>query len=191
MSEDVALDDLGWHRFKDLPAPEHIYQLSAEGLPRQFPALKSLGALSNLPAQATPIVGREATLSAIRASIEDRELRLATLTGPGGVGKTRLAVEVAAGLAEQFPDGVYFVPLSMVSTAAGMWVTLAETLATEDVDADAGPDTLLSDLEHRRILLVLDNLEQLSQASTVLQQLLERCQEIVVIATSRRALAAP
>jgi predicted ATPase/class 3 adenylate cyclase len=106
----VSFHDLGFHRLKDIEAPEHIYQLAAAGLAERFPPLRSLGAATSFPAPMTPLVGRDDELVALRATIARPEVRLVTLTGPGGVGKTRLALAAAASLHEAFPHGGYFAP---------------------------------------------------------------------------------
>jgi class 3 adenylate cyclase len=107
----VSLRDLGWHRFKDIEAPERIYQLVAPGLAERFPPLKSLGAQSRLPVPLTPLVGREVDLGQVCAALTGPGVRLVTLTGTGGVGKTRLALAAAASLGQVFPHGVFFIAL--------------------------------------------------------------------------------
>lgn len=115
-----ALRDLGTHRLKDLPRPEHIYQLDVEGLNHDFPPLRSLGASSTLPLADAPLLGRDQGLESLRALVATGE-RLVTLTGAGGAGKTTLAAELARTLVPDFPDGAYFVPLASVTEETGMW----------------------------------------------------------------------
>jgi predicted ATPase/class 3 adenylate cyclase len=186
---DVSLRDLGWHRLKDIEAPERIYQLVAPGLPDRFPPLKSLGAPSRLPVPMTPLVGREIDLEQVRAALTGTGVRLVTLTGTGGVGKTRLALAAASSLDEAFPHGVFFVALAAVRDAEMMWKTIAGTL---DVTGD-GPaaDAVTGYLAERRALLVLDNLEQLDGAAGVVAGLLAAAPALVVLATSRRPLHLP
>jgi predicted ATPase/class 3 adenylate cyclase len=186
---DVSLRDLGWHRLKDIEAPERIYQLVAPGLPDRFPPLKSLGAPSRLPVPMTPLVGRELDLEQLRAALTGTGVRLVTLTGTGGVGKTRLALAAAASLDKAFPHGVFFVALATVRDAGMMWKTIAGTL---DVTGD-GPaaDAVTGYLAERRALLVLDNLEQLDGAARVVAGLLAAAPALVVLATSRRPLHLP
>ena len=112
LAAEVSVRDLGWHRLKDIEAPERIYQLVAPGLPELFPPLKSLGAPSRLPVPMTPLVGRERDLEQVRAALMRPGVRLVTLTGTGGVGKTRLALAAAASLDQAFPHGVFFVALA-------------------------------------------------------------------------------
>jgi predicted ATPase/class 3 adenylate cyclase len=186
---DVSVRDLGWHRLKDIEAPERIYQLAAAGLQERFPRLKSLGAPTSLPLPPTPLVGRDADLERLRAAVLRPGVRLVTLTGAGGVGKTRLALAAAASLDEAFEHGVYFVALAAVRDAEVMWKAVAEGL---DVSAD-GPaaDAVTGHLSDRPALLVLDNLEQLDGAAGVVAALLAATGSLVVLATSRRPLHLP
>ncbi|CAN5320221.1 hypothetical protein BH20ACT5_BH20ACT5_16380 [soil metagenome] len=182
----VSFLDLGRHRLKDIPQVEHLYQLAAEGLPRQFPPLRSLGTGATLPAPSTPMIGRDRELSELQALLSAPEVRLVTLTGPGGSGKTRLAIAAAASLEGRFSDGLYFVALESVRSVEVMWTTIAEMLG---VGADGrGPAATLDHLSTRRSLLVLDNLEQLDGAAGVVSDLLAAGAGVVVLATSRRPL---
>ncbi len=185
----VSLRDLGWHRLKDIEAPERIYQLVIPGLPERFPPLKSLGAQSRLPVPMTPLVGRERDLEQARAALMRPGIRLVTLTGTGGVGKTRLSLATAASLDQEFPHGVFFVALAAVRDAEVMWKTIADGL---DVAGD-GPaaDAVTGYLAGRRALLVLDNLEQLHGSAEVVAGLLAAAPDLVVLATSRRPLHLP
>ncbi len=189
LAADVSVRDLGWHRLKDIEAPEHIYQVVAPGLPDQFPPLKSLGAQSRLPVPLTPLVGREADLGQVCAALTGPGIRLVTLTGTGGVGKTRLSLAAAASLDQEFPNGVFFVALAAVHDAEVMWKAIAETL---DVVGDGpAPDDVTAYLAGRRALLVLDNLEQLHGAAEAVARLLVGAPDLVVLATSRRPLHLP
>ena len=185
----VSVRDLGWHRLKDIEAPERIYQLVAAGLAERFPPLKSLGAQTSLPVPLTPLVGRGGDLEQLRAAVLRPGVRLVTLTGTGGVGKTRLALAAAAALDEAFPHGVFFIALAAVRDAEVMWKTVADGL---DVSVD-GPtaDAVTGYLRDRRSLVVLDNLEQLDGAAGVVMALLEAAPGLVVLATSRRPLHLP
>jgi predicted ATPase/class 3 adenylate cyclase len=189
LAADVSLRDLGWHRLKDIEAPERIYQLVVAGLPDRFPSLKSLGAQSRLPVPMTPLVGRERDLEQVLATLTGPGIRLVTLTGTGGVGKTRLSLAAAAALDQDFPQGVFFIPLAAVRDAEVMWKTIADGL---DVAGD-GPaaDAVTGYLADRRALLVLDNLEQLDGAAGVVAGLLAAAPGLVVLATSRRPLHLP
>jgi predicted ATPase/class 3 adenylate cyclase len=182
----VSFHDLGFHRLKDIEAPEHIYQLAAAGLAERFPPLRSLGAATSFPAPMTPLIGRDDELMALRATIARPQVRLVTLTGPGGVGKTRLALAAAASLHEAFPHGGYFAPLAPVRDADVMWKTIAGSLDVTGDGSDA--DVVRSYLRERRALLVLDNLEQLDGAASVVAALLAAAPRLVILATSRRPL---
>ena len=128
LPDGVGLRDLGSHQLKDIPRPEHLFQLQIEGLQADFPPLKTLGAASSLPTPPTPLVGRDGELAELAEAARLADVRLVTLTGPGGSGKTRLAIGVAQRLVDDFPDGVFFVPLAAVTTAEVMWTTIAEAL---------------------------------------------------------------
>jgi predicted ATPase/class 3 adenylate cyclase len=182
----TQLIDLGWHRLKDIEAPERIYQLTVAGLQERFPPLKSLGAQTSLPQPMTPLVGRDDDLDLVRAIVAKPGVRLVTLTGAGGVGKTRLALAAASALASDFPHGVFFVGLAAARDAEVMWKTIVADL---NADGD-GPtaDVATRYLAERRALLVLDNLEQLDGASNVVATLLDAAPRLVVLATSRRPL---
>jgi predicted ATPase/class 3 adenylate cyclase len=181
---ELSVRDLGSHRLKDIDAPERILQLVGPGLEEAFPPLKSLGAQTSLPLPATPLVGRVGDLQRLSAAISAPDVRLLTLTGPGGVGKTRLALAAAASLGETFPHGVFFVALVAVRDAEVMWKTIAESL-----DAGGGePRAVTEHLGDRQALLVLDNLEQLEDAAEVVAALLSAAPHVVVLATSRRPL---
>jgi len=183
---DVRLKDLGSVRLKDLPAAERVFQLIGAGLLDGFPALKALGSVSSLPQPATELVGRDRESAELRDLLSSAGVRLVTLTGPGGSGKTRLAIGVAAGLVNHYPDGVFFVPLAAVTTPEVMWTTIAQVL---DVPPDARtPPAFFTHVAQRRALFVLDNLEQLIGADAVVADLLREAPHAVIIATTRRPL---
>jgi predicted ATPase len=175
VSGDSVLD-LGEHRLKDLTAPERIYQFG-DG---DFPPLKSLNQ-TNLPVQPTPLVGREHELDEILTLFGRGEVRLLTLTGPGGSGKTRLALQAAAELVEDYPGGVWFVPLAAVTDVEFVLPTIATTLGAKDALGDH--------LRDRATLLVLDNLEHLVETGPRLAELLGASPQLTILATSRERLA--
>ncbi|HEY0416544.1 MAG TPA: tetratricopeptide repeat protein [Gaiellaceae bacterium] len=174
----VALRDLGLHRLKDLLEPIRLYQLEMEGLPGEFPPLRSLHR-SNLPTATWPLLGREPELAKIRALVSEGA-RLVTLTGPGGSGKTRLALQAAAELSDEFPDGVFFVGLAPLRDVVAVRGTVAEAVGLQ---AD---DDVIGWLSSRRVLLVLDNLEHLGGVEVVIAELLVGA--TVVVGTSRAPL---
>jgi predicted ATPase/class 3 adenylate cyclase len=185
LSDGTSVLDLGWHRLKDIPEPVHLYQLTADGLEHDFPPVRSLGGRTQLPAQVASTVGRDGELRLLQTLVVDQQAPLVTLTGPGGSGKTRLAVALAATLVDAFPDGVFFVPLESVTTVDVMWTALADALGV--AGDDQSPSALVGYLSGRRTLIVLDNLEQLPPASTVVQELLG-APDLRIVATSRRPL---
>jgi predicted ATPase/class 3 adenylate cyclase len=184
MPAGVGVRDLGFHRLKDIAEPEHIYQLTGPGLAAEFPPLKSLGAQTNLPEPATPLVGRDEDLEQLCAAIARPGIRLLTLTGTGGVGKTRLALAAATALGGAFPHGVYFVALAAVTDADVIWKTIADSLDA----VGGGSGDVTGHLADRKALLVLDNLEQLEGAAEVVASLLDAAPRLMVLATSRRPL---
>ena len=182
----VSVRDLGFHRLKDIETAEHIYQLAGPGLAERFPPLKSLGAQTSLPVPMTPLVGRDRELRRLRAAILKPTVRLLTLTGTGGVGKTRLALAAAASLGDAFEHGVFFVALAAARDVEVTWKTIASDL---DADGDRPADESVCEyLRDRHALLVLDNLEQLDGAAGVVTALLAAAPRVAVLATSRRPL---
>jgi predicted ATPase/class 3 adenylate cyclase len=185
----VGLRDLGEHRLKDLPGAQRLFQLVMPGLPSDFPALRTVGSRRmNLPAQLTSFVGRQREVAAIRALLGRPGVRLLTLSGPGGSGKSRLAVQVAAELAEAFPDGVCFVGLTPVSDPELVLPTIAQALGVRGAAGQALLHTLAEQVGDRRQLLVLDNFEQILAAAPVVVDLLTACPQLAVLVTSRAAL---
>jgi predicted ATPase len=167
--------DLGQHRLKDLPAPERIYQLGGG----EFPPLRSLHAI-HLPMQLTPFVGRRRELDEARSLLSRDGVRLVTMTGAGGSGKTRLALEVAAAVADDYEDGVWWVPLSGVSMPEDLMPAVGRVL---------GGGRAAEVIGSRRILLLLDNFEHIIAAAPEVSTLLADCAHLVVLVTSRERLA--
>src|SRR5213080_206513 len=184
--------DLGAHRLKDLSAPERIYQLEIEGLPREFPLLKTVEAgMKNLPLPRTSFVGRASELEAVDRLLEDPGCRLLTLVGPGGAGKTRLALEAAARRVDRYPHGVHFVPLVSVSSPDFLAPALAESIQFAVDGAHSGfsaQEQLLDYLSERSTLLVLDNFEHLVGGSGFLGEVIERAPQVELLTTSRERL---
>jgi predicted ATPase/class 3 adenylate cyclase len=174
--------DLGLHRLKDLSAPERLYQLGTD----DFPPLSSLDTVRhNLPVLRSSFVGRESELIELCERVVGR--RFVTLTGIGGSGKTRLALEAAARLVERFPQGVFFVDLAVVSDPELVGQALASALDLHLVDTSS--EALAGYLDRRRVLIVLDNCEHLLDACGGLAEvLLRRCRDLHLLATSREAL---
>jgi predicted ATPase/class 3 adenylate cyclase len=184
--------DLGVHRLKDLSAPERIYQLEVDGLPGEFPLLKTIEAgMKNLPLPRTSFVGRAEELQAIDRLLEDPGCRLLTLVGPGGAGKTRLALEAAARRVDRYPHGVHFVPLASVVSPDFLAPALAEAIQFAVDAAHSGfsaQEQLLDYLSERSTLLVLDNFEHLVEGSAFLGEMIERAPGVELLTTSRERL---
>jgi predicted ATPase/class 3 adenylate cyclase len=187
LPDGASLRDLGPHRLRDLREPEQLSQLLADGLPDSFPPLRSLDARpNNLPTQLTTFVGREREL--IEAGELLRSTRLLTLTGPGGTGKTRLSLQIAAAAAEHHPDGVWFIALDAVRDPSLVAPTIARTLGVPDNVTRTAVDMLAETIGQGRVLLILDNFEQVVEAAREVAQLLRRCPNVSCLVTSRIAL---
>ncbi len=184
LTGDDALLDLGEHRFKDLGAPERVFQLGAE----RFPPIRSLYR-TNLPVAVTPFQGRIRELAEIVGVLGEEASRIVTLTGPGGTGKTRLAVQAAAESAERFPDGVWWVPLASLDDGSQVLPALARVLEATEEAGRTLAESVVATLGAKRSLLVLDNCEHLLDAvADALAPLLVACHRLVVLATSRAPL---
>jgi predicted ATPase/class 3 adenylate cyclase len=187
LQDGVSLRDLGTHRLKDLSAPEHLHQLLIEGLDSDFPPLATLDATpNNLPVQLTSFLGREREIAEVSELLARH--RLVTLTGPGGTGKTRLSLQVAARAADQFPDGVYFVPLSTLNQPDLVPASIAHALDLPDRGGRTDTERILDDIARKKLLLVLDNFEQLTAAAPVVGELLTSAAGLAVLVTSREML---
>src|ERR671912_855762 len=156
----AGLRDLVERRLKDLFRPEHVFQVTASGLPTEFAPLLTLDARpNNLPAQPTPPVGRQREVAQVCERLRHPDVRLLTLTGPGGTGKTRLGLQVAAELMDEFENGTFFVPLASITDPTLVAPTIARTLDLEV--GDQTPEERLKDyLRDKQTLLLLDNFEQ-------------------------------
>jgi predicted ATPase/class 3 adenylate cyclase len=182
----VTVRDLGQHRMKDLVRPEHVWQLDIDGLAAQFPVLASLDRVRhNLPVLAAPFIGREAELRGLVETL--RSSRLVTLTGFGGMGKTRLALQAAAEVAEDFPGGVWFVDLSSVTDSALVPARVAEAAGVR-FGADEPAQALKVALATEPTLLVLDNLEQVMGCAGFVAELVAEAPAVRVLCTSREPL---
>jgi predicted ATPase/class 3 adenylate cyclase len=184
LPDGATLRDLGVHRLKDLREPEPLAQLVIDGLPDTFPPLRSLDARpNNLPTQLTTFVGRDSELAEAGALL--RATRLLTLTGPGGTGKTRLSLQIAAAAADEFPDGVWFVALDAVRDPELVAPTIARTLGLADNKSGRSIDLLVDEIGDGRVLLVLDNFEQVIAAGPDIADLLRRCPNLRCLVTTR------
>ncbi len=180
----VGLRDLGLHELRDLPDRLRLFQVTAPDLADVQAPPRSHGGAGLLPTLLTPTVGRDGELDELAALLREEGVRLVTLTGPGGSGKTRLATALAAKVAPEFPDGVHFVPLAAVTSADAMWATMAQVL---QVPPDGHiPPGFFDYVGDQHALVVLDNLEQIPDADLVVRTLLDSARHLSVLATSRR-----
>jgi predicted ATPase/class 3 adenylate cyclase len=187
LPQGVNLSDLGEHRLKDLTRPEHIFQLNGAGLPVDFPPLRSLNTLpNNLPLQLTSFVGREREMAEAKRLLA--ATRLLTLTGPGGTGKTRLSIQVAADMLDAFPAGVWLVELAPLSDPALVLQELASVLGVREQQGRPLIDTLIDYLRTKTLLLILDNCEHLIDAcAQMVTILLSACPHLKILPSSREA----
>ena len=188
LPENTEIVDLGERRLKDLLRAEHIYQLNALGLPSKFPPLNTLDVFpNNLPVQLTTFIGREKEIAEVKQELIDH--RLVTLTGSGGTGKTRLSLQVAADLLDQFPDGIWFVELAPLTDPELVPQTILSTMGINE-QAGQAPIELLKEYMHgKRSLIILDNCEHLIEASArVTDILLNATPDLKILTSSREAL---
>ena len=187
LGSDAPLLDLGFHRLKDLPDPAHLFQLLGDGLEREFPRLRSLNR-SNLPTPAGSLIGRGSEVERALGLLERAEMRVLTLLGAGGVGKTRLAMDVAAEAARRYRDGVWIVFLAAIPQSALMVSEIARVLEVDQVEGRTLEESLASVLSDRELLLVLDNLEHLPDAADLVAGVIAGAPGVDVLATSRAPL---
>jgi predicted ATPase/class 3 adenylate cyclase len=182
--------DLGWHRLRDLKAPEHIYQLIHPELERDFPPLRSLAGgfyPNNLPFQLSSFIGREREVEEIRNLLESG--RLVSLVGVGGCGKSRLSLQVAAEMLEHFPDGVWWVELASVQEGNGVASQIGSVLGLRETPTEPMEEVLLRYLRNKALLLVLDNCEHLLEAvGRLVSRILRECGETKILTSSRERL---
>ena len=186
---DVTLNDLGSHPLRDLPRPERVVQLCHPDLHNDFPPLRTANAVAteHLPAQLSSFIGRQAEMNGIREALADN--RLVTLTGAGGAGKTRLAIQVAADVATEFADGVWYVDLAPITDPDVVPVTAARALGLPDQPGQQTMDVLLRFIRDRRMLILLDNCEHLLDSSAeLIVALLGACPALTLLTTSREPI---
>jgi predicted ATPase/DNA-binding CsgD family transcriptional regulator/class 3 adenylate cyclase len=191
LPEDAELTDLGIHRLGDLGRPEHVFGLGHPDLPADFPPLRSLDTMpNNLPGELTGFVGRRAELAQIGDPLQ--QMRLLTLTGAGGCGKTRLALQAAADALDRHPDGVWWVELARLQEPTLVAAAVISALGLREVPTRPLLDTLVEHLRARRTLIVLDNCEHLLAAcAQLVDALLRGCPSLTILATSRAPLGVP
>ena len=191
LPEGASLDELGEYRLRDLARPERVYQLSHKGLAAHFPALKTLDTLpNNLPLQLSSFVGREIEISEVENLLS--EFRLVSILGPGGAGKTRIALQIAAALLDRFPDGVWFVQLESTSDPAAVPIAVAEAVGAREQPGRTLRSSLLAALREKNLLILLDNCEHLVEScADLVDDLLQGCPSVRVVCTSREPLNIP
>jgi predicted ATPase/class 3 adenylate cyclase/DNA-binding CsgD family transcriptional regulator len=186
---EVVLRDLGTHGLKDLTRPEHLFQVVAPNLPADFPPLRTLDTRPhNLPAQLTPLIDRTNDVTAICDLLCRPDVRLLTLTGAPGIGKTRVGLKATLGVLEQFTDGVFLITLSAVSDPALVPMAIASALGVRDLDQRPMLERLTDALSSKQMLLVLDNFEHLLDATPMIVALVTASPDLKVLITSRAAL---
>jgi class 3 adenylate cyclase len=183
----ATLLDLGEHRLRDLSQPEHLYQLNAAGLPADFPPLKTLERLTNLPPDLPPLIGRQREIAALVELLRRPDVRILTLTGAAGSGKTDLSLQVAAHLLDYFP-AIYFVPLANVSDPALVVATIASSLEVKESAGLSLLESLKQYVREQQMLLVLDGFEQALDAAPLIAELLTASAELKALVTSREEL---
>lgn len=187
LGDGIALRDLGEHRLKDLAQAEHIFQLVIAGLPSEFPPVRSLDRIpNNFPTQVTTFIGRGHEIRDGLRLLDST--RLLTLTGPGGTGKTRLSLQLAAEAAATFTDGAFWVALAPISDPELVPSTIAHALGVHVGGKEAPLERVIEHVRGKRMLLVLDNFEQILPAATTVSALLASGPDLKVIASSRAAL---
>ncbi|MFI5511607.1 LuxR C-terminal-related transcriptional regulator [Mycobacterium sp. NPDC051804] len=192
LPNDAWLTDLGTHALRDLPRPERVVQLCHPDVHNDFPPLRVVDspATQNLPAQLSSFVGRTAEMANIRELLSQN--RLVTLTGAGGSGKTRLAVEMAAAIAGEFASGVWFVDLAPIANPGVVPVTVARALGLTDQRGSSSTDSVVRYIGDQRMLIVLDNCEHvLDAAAAIVGDLLRGCPSVSLLATSREPIGMP
>jgi predicted ATPase/class 3 adenylate cyclase len=189
LPEGVGLLDLGQHRLRDLPRVERIHQVTAAGLLADFPPLRTVDeGLSRVRVPLSTFIGREKEKAEVEKLLEDPTVRLLTLTGAGGAGKTRLALEVVVELQDDYEHGAVLVPLASVSSADTVLVAILQAADVREIAGRAPLDTLKDFLHRRQMLVVLDNFEHVMDAAPVVAELLEACDRIKLLVTSREVL---
>jgi predicted ATPase/class 3 adenylate cyclase len=188
LPDGVRIRDLGDHRLKDIAHPEQLFDLVIEGLPSDFPPLKTLDARpNNLPLQLTSFIGREDEIDEVVKLLDDH--RLVTLTGPGGTGKTRLALAVATHVLPRFGDGVFFVDLAPIADPGQVCPGICQVLGVREEPGSDVIDTMVNRLAGKELLLFLDNFEHLLEAAPMVDEMMSRVAEVRVLVTSRAPLS--
>jgi predicted ATPase/class 3 adenylate cyclase len=189
VAAEATMVDLGEHRLRDLSAPQRVFQVLGTGLADRFPPLTSLDSYpGNLPLASTRFVGREGMVREVAKALKDS--RIVTITGVGGVGKTRLAVQVAADRLAEFPDGVWLIELGGVGDPGSVEEVVASSIGVQARPGQPLGKSLLDFLRGRKLLLLVDNCEHLvAPVATLVERIIAECPRVQVLATSREGLA--
>jgi predicted ATPase/class 3 adenylate cyclase len=189
LSDEIRFKDLGEHPLRDLERTERVFQALAPALPADFPPLRTAGHRNrHLPRPATPFVHRNGVYGEVRAALLDPDVSLLTLTGPGGVGKTRLALQTGLDLLDRFADGAYFVELAALTEPNLLFSVLGQSIGLREDEEQRIEESLFAFLQNREILLILDNFEQILDAAVHLNDLLGTSNRIKLLVTSRSRL---
>lgn len=189
LPEGVSILDLGQFRLKDVPRPEHVYQLIAPSLKTNFPPLNAEPMrLANLPSQHTPFVGRQQEVQAVLDLLGEKRARLVTLIGPGGTGKTRLALNIAETLLPEYPDGVFFVDLAPIANPELLPSAVAGVLDISEASGYTLSELIQRYFKTKNLLLVLDNFEHVVIAADLLPVWQQAAPDLTLLVTSREAL---
>lgn len=187
LGDGLSLSDLGSHRLKDLPSSDRLWQLDVDGLPHNFPVLRSQDARpNNLPVSATPLIGRDDELKTVAELMRRR--RLLTITGPGGAGKTRLALAAGRQALADFADGVFFVPLEAAPDRTSVVSAIAVALGVREKPDRDLEEGVLRFLRERQLLLILDNFEQVMSAAPLISDMLSGSGTLRIVVTSREVM---
>jgi predicted ATPase/class 3 adenylate cyclase/Tfp pilus assembly protein PilF len=187
--KEITLRPLGDHSLKDIDERISLHEVIAPGLREDFPALRSVGAHpTNLPPRLPELIGRDQDIAALTELVSSPEISVVTLVGPGGTGKTRLSLAVAAEMLASFPDGVFFVDLSALGDPSLVIASIAQVLSLRETPGRSLEESLTDHLATKEMLLVLDNFEQVMEAASKLSSLLQGAEALKVVVTSREAL---
>ena len=188
----TELRDMGEHYLKNLMYPEHLFQLNIAGLPSEFPPLNTLTHRHNLPVQVTSFIARESEIALVHEYLSRDDIRLVTLIGPPGIGKTRLSIEAARATLQDFADGVFFIALAPVEEPNSIASAIMQAMGYIESGDDAPEDQLKESLGQKQMLIVLDNCEHLIEKITsIVSTLLSACPRLKVLATSRESFRIP
>lgn len=183
------VEDFGGHVLKDLKETQHLYGLMHPELKQEFPPIRSISDKpNNLPRQDTEFIGRQAELTLIYKRLSRKDCRIVTVVGPGGIGKTRLGIQVSAEYIERYPHGVFFVPLAPLSSVDGIIPAIASSLKIPLQEGTSSLDQLLNYLKGKKMLFVLDNFEHLIDGAGLLREIIAGALDVQLLVTSRTRL---